>query len=144
MKNYFLNIVVGGAIIGIFLTGFYVNDVLSNGRQAQLNPQVNIHPDNELSNPARYLQLTGNYRPVLFTRKWSIDGLILNNATHTNYKAIRIRVNFYSNTETVIGSVEYVLDQYVPQGMNQPFSLEVDQPEGAVACGWVVEGGLVY
>ena len=135
---------VGGATILLFFIGFYLYNATNAARQARLSLPAPPPQDYEHVFPKNYLEATGTYKPIIFTHKWHIDGLLLNKASHTNYKDVRVKVNFYSQTRTVVGSTEYVLYQFVPQGTTQQFILEVERPDAAATCGWEATGGVWY
>jgi hypothetical protein len=100
--------------------------------------------DMEPLNPAQLLVANGTYHPNYWMTKEEINGTVANNATHTNYKDIHIKVIFYSLTNSVISSQEYVLYEYVPYGSTKAFSLKLDKPAGAVKCGWPAVAATYY
>jgi hypothetical protein len=91
-----------------------------------------------------YLVATGTYKPNFWLAKWHIDGFVSNTASHTNYKDVVVKVNFYSRTNTVIDTKEYVLYDYFPYGLKKEFNLEVDRPAAATTCGWQAMSAKVY
>lgn len=100
--------------------------------------------DMEHSNPAEFLVTNGTYHPNFWLTKEEINGTVTNNATHTNYKDIHIRVTFYSQTNSVISSQNYVLYDYVPYGSTKAFSLKLDKPAAAAKCGWTAVAATYY
>jgi hypothetical protein len=100
--------------------------------------------DPEHAYPASYLATSGTYRPNFWQTEEEISGTITNKAMHTNYKDVRIRVNFYSQTKTVIGTQDYIVYQYVPYGSTQNFTIKALKPAATAACGWVVTGATFY
>jgi hypothetical protein len=100
--------------------------------------------DSEHSNPAQYLDASGTYHPTFWGDKVVLNGKVTNNANHTNYKDIRIKVYFYSQTKTVISSQDYIVYDYVPYKSTKEFNLKIVKPQAAVSCGWVAIGGTFY
>jgi hypothetical protein len=100
--------------------------------------------DPEHAYPTSYLSTGGTWRSNFWQTEEEISGTITNKALHTNYKDIRIRVSFYSQTNTVIGSQDYILYQYVPYGSTQAFSLKVSKPSSAASLGWTAIGATYY
>ena len=100
--------------------------------------------DPEHAYPTNYLSAAGTYRPNFWQTEEEIRGTITNKALHTNYKDIRIRVNFYSQTKTIIGTQNYIIYEHVPYGSTQPFTLKVLKPPAIATCGWVPIGATYY
>jgi hypothetical protein len=100
--------------------------------------------DAEHAYPNNYLSAGGTYRPNFWQTEEEISGTITNNALHTNCKDIRIRVNFYSQTKTIIGTQDYIIYEYVPYGSTQAFTLKIPKPPAMATCGWVPIGGTYY
>lgn len=100
--------------------------------------------DPEHAYPTNYLSLGGTYRPNFWQTEEEISGKITNIAAHTNYKDIRIRVNFFSQTNTIISSQDYIIYEYVPYGSTQTFTLKVPKPPAMATCGWVPIGATYY
>jgi hypothetical protein len=146
--GFFTGISIRKILIVILLAILAVGiiDNITRTKPRLFNPSLYIAPppDYEHLNPTNFMEATGTYKPIIFTNKWKIEGLILNKATHTNYKDIKIRVNFLSATKTVIDSKDFIIYEYVPQGTTQLFNLEVERPQAAAFCGWEVIGGTWY
>jgi hypothetical protein len=136
---------LGWAIILLIagLTAFWALDKY-NGRNSYL-PLPPPVVDQERINPVNFLSATGGtYKPNFWLTKWTIDGSVSNFVTHTNYKDVHIKINFYSRTNTVIDTKEYVLYDYFPYGLKKGFNLVVDRPAAATSCGWQAVGATVY
>jgi hypothetical protein len=100
--------------------------------------------DPEHLNPANYLQAGGTYRPNFWGTKYELSGTITNIAAHTNYKDVHVKIKFFTRTNTLIGSKEYILYDYFPYGLKKSFTITVDKPTVAASCGWQVIGATVY
>ena len=131
-------------ILAIALLFIIIASISFLNRKNKINYNTYTPLDNERETPAKYLEATGTYRPIFFSNKWEIDGLIINKASHTNYKDIHIHVNFFSQTKTVLESADYVIYEYVPFGTTQIFKLQVEKPTSAASIGWEATGGKWY
>jgi hypothetical protein len=131
------------AMIALFIVGYAFYNYQQRTSSVSY-PNISNFVDPEHRNPASYLVVAGNYRPNLWGNKELINGTITNNASHTNYKDIHIRVNFLSQTNTVISTKEYVVYQYVPYGSSVPFNVTTDKPAAAATIGCSAIGGTFY
>jgi GYF domain 2 len=144
----------GGNKVGRSATGvgivalILIVGLLVFARNRQIPPNFQYTPapvvDPERANPVGYLSAGGTYRFNFWHTKWDISGVISNLATHTNYKDVIVKVNFYSATNTVIASEQYIVYDYFAYGLKKGFTLEVNHPAAAAACGWVPVGATVY
>jgi len=100
--------------------------------------------DPEHSNPSQYLTASGFYHPNFWGDKMVLNGKVTNNATHTNYKDIRIKMNFFSQTKSIVSSQEYILYEYVPYSSTKEFNHRIVKPPAAASCGWEAVGGTYY
>ena len=100
--------------------------------------------DPERSYPKTFLVANGTYHPNFWGTKEEISGTVTNKATHTNYKDVHVSVIFYSQTNSVISTQEYVLYDYFPYGSTKAFSLKVDKPAAAASCGWIAVAATYY
>lgn len=92
----------------------------------------------EAASPLNYLQADGTYRENFIGDKIKIDGSIANTATVTTYKDVSVRVNFYSKTNTLIGSEDYTLYEFYPPNTKQSFKLKVKAYRNVSSLGWEV------
>jgi hypothetical protein len=135
--------IVGAAVlivlVAVFLTNQFSNPVRS-GFGSLNAPAMDL----EHAYPTNYLSTGGTWRSNFWQTEEEITGTITNKAVHTNYKDIRIRVSFVSQTNTVIGSQDYTIYQVVPYGSTQVFSLKVSKPPSATGLGWAAIGATYY
>lgn len=101
-------------------------------------------PDPEKTNPENYLRTDGTYKKNFWGDRVTIKGTVTNSASHTNYKDVKIRVDFYSRTKSVITSKLYVVYDYFPYGMTKSFELKVDIPSNMETCGWEATYATAY
>lgn len=100
--------------------------------------------DPERAHPKAVLVASGTYHPNFWGTKEVINGIVSNKATHTNYKDVHLSVIFYSQTNSIISTQEYILYDYFPYGSTKAFSLKVDKPTAAATCGWLAVGSTYY
>lgn len=117
--------------------------VFVGGRSGN-NPVITPFTDQEKAHPAVYLKTDGTYRPNFWQTKWNIEGSISSFATHTNYKDVVLKVDFYSQTNSVIQEKFYTIYDYFPYGLKKAFAFSVDRPSAAVKMGWQVFGATPY
>ncbi len=134
---------VAAAIVIVF-TGICIISLIST-HSSKYSYQIPAPPiDPEHAYPTSYLSAAGTYRPNFWQTEEEISGTITNKALHTNYKDVRIRLNFYSQTKTIIGTQDYVVYQYVPYGSTQNFTINALKPAATASCGWIVTGATYY
>jgi hypothetical protein len=68
----------------------------------------------EKSQPANFLEASGNYNENFWGDKLKIHGEVTNKATVANYKDVVIHVIYYSETETELGSEDYTIFDIFP------------------------------
>jgi hypothetical protein len=88
----------------------------------------------EKSRPLSYLslnQIKFEKKLLAFiTNEATITGVVKNSASLSKYKDLRVRVNYYSATNTIFKSHDYVIYKYFPPQSSIPITLEVDFPDG--------------
>jgi hypothetical protein len=100
--------------------------------------------DPEHQTPSNYLGANGTYRSNFWGNKVILNGRVVNNASHTNYKDIVVRVTFFSATHTAVQTQDYVVYDYVPFGASKTFELKIDKPAAMVTCGLEAVGATFY
>lgn len=66
---------------------------------------------------------------AFITNEATITGVVKNSASLSKYKDLRVRVNYYSTTNTIFKSQDYVIYKYFPPQSNTPITLEVNFPD---------------
>jgi hypothetical protein len=122
-------------IIGYYMAGQYSGPSISSFSTPA--------EDTEHVNPGDYLTAEGKYWKNLIDQ-WVVEGTIMNTASHTNYKDVVLRVNFYSETESLIESKDFVLYKFFPYGDSQDYKLKMEYPHGAKSCGVEAVDGKWY
>ena len=92
----------------------------------------------EAASPMNYLKADGTYNTNFFGDKVKINGVITNSATVTTYKDVTVRINFYSKTNTLIGSEDYTLYEFYPPNSKQDFKLKVKAYSNVSSLSWEV------
>ncbi len=74
-----------------------------------------------------------------------IKGKVKNSATLAKFKDLKLMVEFYSQTKTVIESKSYVKYEYFAPNTTKEFTLKVDPPEAMKGFGvYVIEASPTY
>lgn len=98
----------------------------------------------EKNNPLSYLnlnQIKFEKKLLAFvTNEATITCVVKNTASLSNYKDLRLRVNYYSATNSVFKSHDYVIYNYFPPQSNTPITLEVNFPDGFYKYGVEILG----
>jgi hypothetical protein len=134
---------IGGMILLTALLVLYFYNQSVNRYTGTYVPSIPI-ADPEHNHPDWFLSTQGTYKTNFWGNKEEITGSIINKATHTNYKDVRIKVEFLSQTKTVISSQEYVIDQYVSYGSTPSFSLSLPKPPATASVGLGVVSATYY
>jgi hypothetical protein len=134
------------SILTIFAIGFI--GILIYNSHRTISPMdysaQTAYIDPEHANPAQFILATGTYHPNFWGNNELIGGTVTNLAHHTNYKDIQIKVSFLSQTNAIVSSKEYIVHEFLPCGSTKTFSINIDKPAAAVACGWTSVGGTYY
>lgn len=93
--------------------------------------------DMEKSDPASFLDATGQYWPTLIGKNFKIDGEIISSAAKTTYRNPVIRVRYYNERGSQITTVDYKIYDKVRPGSTINFDLKIPD-EGAKTIGWDV------
>lgn len=134
---------IGGALLIILLIVLYFYNQSINRYAPSIVPNVS-YVDPEHNHPDWFLNTGGTYKQNFWGNKEEISGTITNKATHTNYKDVRIKVQFLSQTKTVISSQDYIIYQYVPYGSTQTFSLNLPKPPATESVSLGVVSATYY
>jgi len=127
-------IIIISAIIGGMFFLYIISQVLSavsDSGSEELSPA-----QKEVANPELYLNASGEYRENFLGTKIKVFGYVENNAQYTDYKDVVIKITFYSETETELGSENYIIYDYFPKGTKKEFNLNAEFPAGTKKCGW--------
>lgn len=115
---------------------------------AELKMELQMQENN---NPLQYLELqnvTMQRNKIkdagLFSRAkydgYLIKGQVKNSATMAKYKDLKITVELYSKTKTVIDNQTYVFYEYYEPNSTKDFSIKIDAPNAMENFGTFVFG----
>lgn len=92
----------------------------------------------EQDSPEDYLTADGDYKENFWGDKFKIKCYIHNSATLASYKDIVIRVTFYSQTDTEIGSENYTIYEVIDANSDIAVDLKIDAYSDVSSIGWDV------
>ena len=126
------------AFLIAFIILFVLNIIDKQSSTSTYQESVMTIQEIEAASPLNYLQADGTYNTNFIGDKVKINGVITNTATVTTYKDVTVRVNFYSKTNTLIGSEDYTLYEFYPPNSKQEFKLKVKAYNNVSSLGWEV------
>ncbi len=92
----------------------------------------------ENSQPTRFLTADGKYKENLLGTKLKVYGTIKNTATVASFKDAKVKVTYYTKTNTAIGSKTYTIyETFGPQSTVQ-FTLKIENYQDVSSIGWDV------
>ena len=94
----------------------------------------------EKSYPTEFLDVDGTFREALVGGDFVLKGTIKNRATSVTYKDIKVEINYYSKTNSLIGSETKVFYEFIKPGGVIEFKEKVWAPDGAASVGLNVIG----
>lgn len=94
--------------------------------------------DIERADPARFLEASGTWNENFWGTKLKVHGKVKSSATVATYKDVVIRVTYYSETKTVLGTEDYVLYKFVPPHQTVEFEWTLKRPDSCKRIGWDV------
>lgn len=103
-----------------------------------IRKQVQSVEEIERSQPTNFLNASGTYNETLFGNNIKVHGVIKNSATVANFKDVVVKVTYYSKTQTVIGSNNYIIYDFFPPHSEKNFELKIDKIDGTNTIGWDV------
>ena len=71
-------------------------------------------------------------------------GQVKNTATVAKFKDIVIKVIFYSRTNSIISTDNYMLYEFVPASSTVKFEWKIDKPKACTSLGWEVVSATPY
>jgi uncharacterized protein YxeA len=79
----------------------------------------------EKKNPVEFLSADGSYRENFWGDKLKVSCAITNYATVASYKDVVVRVTYYTKTESVLASEDYVIYEVIPPNKTKTFELKI-------------------
>lgn len=127
---------VGVLLIGGFLLIGWLMDSGSSG--STYAEKVMTVEEIEQKDPTRFLEASGTWNENFWGTKLKVHGKVKSSATVATYKDIVIRVTYYSETRTVLGTEDYVLYKFVPPHSTVDFEWTLKRPDACKQIGWDV------
>jgi hypothetical protein len=139
-------IVIAFLIIGaLVLYGVNRNDDDGFESRETYEEKVMTVEEMEQSQPAKFLNASGDYNQNFWRTKLKVHGTITNSATVARYKDAVVRVTYYSKTKTVLGSKDYTIYELFEPHSTANFELKIENFNNVNSIGWeVVNASIVY
>ncbi len=123
--KYIIIISIATSLLNFSCNG---NDSVSDqnsttGSESSYEENVVSVEQEEQRYPLRFLSTDGTYRKNLLG-EWVCEGKISSEATVAVYKDIRIQISFYSKTETLIGTEDHIIYEYIKPGRSKSFKIK--------------------
>lgn len=97
----------------------------------------------EAQSPLNYLSASGTYKENFYGDLIRVNGTITNTATITTYKDVTVKVFYYSKTETLLNTEEYMLYEFYPPNSTNEFKLKIKNYNNVASIGWEVVNASV-
>lgn len=91
----------------------------------------------EIRSPNSFLSVDGSYRKNLLG-EWVIEGKIISSAKVATYKDVTIRINFYSKTNSYLGSDNQTVYEFIPPNDSKRFKIKSMGYQGAKQINWEI------
>jgi hypothetical protein len=92
----------------------------------------------ERSKPVKFLNAGGTYNKNIWGNKFKIHGTIKNTATVVTFKNAVVKVTCYSETNAVLNSENYTIEDVFPPNSEKTFELKIDNNKEVDAVRWKV------
>lgn len=92
----------------------------------------------EESNPAKYLKADGTYKPNFMGDKFKVSCSITNNASIATFKDAVVKVTYYTKTNTVIRTNQYIVYELFPPNKTKTVQMTIDNYQNVNTIGWDV------
>ena len=104
---------------------------------------VQIIGQYEAENPVEFLEANGRYNENFWGDKLQITTEINNKAKVASYKDVKLKVIYYSKTNSIIGSNEFTVYEIIPPQKITEVELKIDNYENVDKIGWEVVNAIV-
>ena len=91
----------------------------------------------ERETPKDFLTIEGTYRMGIIDN-WVFNGKITSKATSIQYKDVVIEVNFFTKTNTLLGTNTYTVIEFVDPLKTIPFQLRLEGFKNTEKLGWSI------
>ena len=94
----------------------------------------------ESKNPNLFLRASGKYNENFWGDKFQVNAEIINKAKIASYKDVKLRVNYYSKTNSLIRNQDYMVYEIIPAQRTTTVKLTIDNYKDVDKIGWEVIG----
>tara|TARA_R110002072_G_scaffold20671_25_gene74742 strand:+ start:5634 stop:6296 length:663 start_codon:yes stop_codon:yes gene_type:complete len=138
------NLQLLGLVLLLGIIGFAVVPNLFNNNE---NPKSYIEQkmtieETENSDPLRFLSVEGNYNKSFWGTEFKLKGKVTNRATIADYKDLVMRITYYSQTKSVIGTKDYTIYQVFQPNRVTEFQLDVENYKDVKSIGLDIVGAI--
>lgn len=117
-------------------TNFDTNSDNRSNQSADYEEAKLTVEESETANPLAFLSTDGKFRPALLGGDFLLEGTINNNATTVTYKDIVIDIEFYSKTNSLVGTKQKTFYEFIKPGDTYNFRFKIWAPKGSATVGW--------
>jgi hypothetical protein len=138
------NLQLLGLIILLGFIGFTViPNIINNNQQPKsyIEQKMTIE-EIENSDPLRFLSVEGNYNESFWGTKFKLKGKVTNSATIADYKDLVMRITYYSQTKSAIGTKDYTIYQIFQPNRVTEFKLDVENFKDVKSIGLDIVGAI--
>ncbi|MFM6935210.1 MAG: hypothetical protein ACKOXP_07180 [Flavobacteriales bacterium] len=89
----------------------------------------------EARNPKNYLSVDYNLTYKVLSGQEKISGTIFNSATLATFKDVELIVSYSTETNTSLGSENFIIYDYIYPGNSVPFTIKTYSPQGTKKIG---------
>lgn len=146
-----ISLVVGFILLGGVILNYFASQYLHNRSDNYYENSLESYEEKvmtveemERSQPTDFLTADGTYNNNFLGDKIKIHGTITNIATVAKYKDAIIRVTYYSQTKTDLGSDEYTIYDIFAPNSTTSFELKIQKYKNANSVGWEVIDAIPY
>lgn len=136
-----LFIIIVGFVAAIFILIYGIGRFNDSSGNSYYEQKLSIE-EIEDSDPLRFLSSDGTYTESFWGTELIINGQVNNTATVSDYKDVTIRVTFYSKTNSVIATSEFVLYEIFQPNTSTPFKHKIKNNKDISTIGWEIISAL--
>tara|TARA_R110001583_G_scaffold194758_1_gene366856 strand:+ start:1445 stop:2107 length:663 start_codon:yes stop_codon:yes gene_type:complete len=134
---------LGLALVLGFIGFTVIPNIINNDQQPKsyIEQKMTIE-ETENSDPLRFLSVEGNYNESFWGTKFKLKGKVTNRATIADYKDLVMRITYYSQTKSVIGTKDYTIYQIFQPNRVTEFKLDVANYKDVKSIGLDIVGAI--
>jgi hypothetical protein len=138
------NLQILGFIMLLGFIGFTIipNIVRNNKKPKSYIEQKMTIEETENSDPLRFLSVEGNYNESFWGTKFKLKGKVTNQATIADYKDLIMKITYYSQTKSAIGTKDYTIYKIFEPNQVTEFKLDVANYKDVKSIGLEIVGAI--